>query len=82
MTAPTAREPARLLDHAKLRQWRDETGLSRDQVCARLQADGVQIGYSWLAALEQGSKRPSLELLVALAVFYGHDPGELLARAA
>ena len=86
MSAPTAArgsEPARLHDHAKLRTWRDEAGLTRDQVCSRLLDQGVSIGYSWLAALEQGTKRPSLELLVALAKFYGHEPGELLlGRAA
>jgi Helix-turn-helix domain len=81
LSAPTA-EPARLHDHAKLRAWRDESGLTRDQVCARLQGQGVSIGYSWLAALEQGTKRPSLELLVTLARFYGHEPAELLLAGA
>lgn len=81
-TAATA-APARLYDHRKLRAWRNEAGLTREQVCAQLQAQDVRIGHAWLSLLEKGRRVPSLELLVALARFYGHDPAELLlARAA
>lgn len=77
MTA-TASDDGRLYDNAKLRAWRIEAGLSREEVWA-----AVGVSVMWLAELEQGrtGHAPSLELLVRLARFYGHEPGELLRVA-
>lgn len=77
-TTPTeaGRPPARLYDPVKLRAWREQAHLSREQVCTQL-----GISYPWLAALEQGpsgDRQPSLQLLTQLAQLYGHQPGELL----
>jgi transcriptional regulator with XRE-family HTH domain len=68
----------RLYDHRKLRQWRDDAGLSREQVWA-----GTGCSVSWLTQLELGrtDSTPSLDMLVKLARFYGREPGELLAAA-
>lgn len=71
-TAPGA--AGRLYDHAKLRAWRDEAGLTREQVCVGV---GDLSAYH-LGQLEGGSRVPSLQLLTRLAEFYGHPPGELL----
>jgi transcriptional regulator with XRE-family HTH domain len=66
---------ARLYDHDKLRAWRAESGKSRERVCADL-----EFSAAWLAALETGQHRarPSVEMIVRLARYYGHQPGELL----
>lgn len=71
--APT--DDAPLYDHHKLRQWRHDAGLSREQVWA-----GTGVSVKWLGDLERGTARsdPSLDLLVRLARFYGHEPGDLL----
>jgi transcriptional regulator with XRE-family HTH domain len=67
---------ARLYDHELLRAWREQAGLSRERVGVDL-----SMGASWLALLEQGGpgRTPSLALLIRLARYYGHEPGELLA---
>lgn len=64
-----------LIDYARLRAWRDETGKSRERVAAELEISGP-----WLAALETGQpgRSPSVAMLAKLAAYYGHDPGELL----
>jgi transcriptional regulator with XRE-family HTH domain len=68
----------------KLRAWRDATGKNRELVCAELRDryGEAAIGFSWLAALEGGSNRsePSLQTLIMLAEYYGHDPAELLTQ--
>ena len=64
---------APLYDHELLRAWRDEAGLTRERVGVDL-----NMGASWLALLEQGGRHPSLALLIRLARYYGHEPGELL----
>lgn len=76
MTAAAPDDAGRLYDHAKLRAWRAEAGLTREEVWA-----GVGVSVAWLADLEQGraGHAPSLDLLVRLARFYGHEPAELLA---
>lgn len=78
MTVP-APDSGRLYDNAKLRTWRAEAELTREQVCAL-----VGISAAWLAELENGTTKaaPSLDLLVRLARFYGREPGELLQVAA
>jgi transcriptional regulator with XRE-family HTH domain len=77
--AATTPETGPLYDHAKLRAWRNAAGLSREQVWA-----GVGVSVAWLAELEAGNARssPSLDLLVRLARFYGHQPAELLTAGA
>ena len=68
----------------KLRAWREETGLRREQVCTHFTDDPdlPNLSFGWLAALEGGynARQPSVQLLNALARYYGHDPGELLAE--
>ena len=73
--------PAVILhDYRKLRAWREEAGLTREQVCTALTDDEHKLGFSWLVALELGAnvRQPSVQLLTRLAQFYGHSPGELL----
>lgn len=72
-----------LYDHAKLRAWRDESGLTRERVSADISDDptnDVRIGYAWLYKLEAGTSAatPPLEVLRALAHYYGHTTAELL----
>jgi transcriptional regulator with XRE-family HTH domain len=78
LTATAPDDAGRLYDNAKLRQWRADAGLTREQVWAE-----VGVSVAWLAELEQGrpSSAPSLDLLVRLARFYGHEPAELLVPA-
>ena len=68
-------DDGRLYDHRKLRQWRADARLSREEVWSE-----VGVSVAWLAELEHGrtASAPSLDLLVRLARFYGHEPGELL----
>jgi transcriptional regulator with XRE-family HTH domain len=78
---PAAAAPGdarRLYDNVKLRAWRHEAGLRREQVCV-----AVGISSGWLERLEtQPYSRPSLDLLTDLARFYGHEPAELLTGIA
>ena len=75
----TTAPDGRLYDHALLRDWRRQAKLSREEVWA-----GTGCSVTWLRDLEQGraGRAPSLDLLVRLAQFYGHDPAELLRIAA
>jgi transcriptional regulator with XRE-family HTH domain len=75
-TANGGATDARLYDHVKLRAWRDESRKSRERVGADL-----NLSAAWIAALETGKPyaRPSLETLVALARYFGHEPAELLS---
>jgi transcriptional regulator with XRE-family HTH domain len=66
-------QPAPLYDYAKLRAWRDEAGLRREQVAVDL-----SISARWLEALEVGRKTPSVQMLSRLAAYYGHQAGELM----
>jgi DNA-binding XRE family transcriptional regulator len=72
-TAPERDDPPALYDPAKLRAWRADSGLTREQVCSM-----TGVSYPWLRKLERGEADPSLKLLVTLARFYGHEPGELV----
>ena len=69
---------AGLYNHELLRTWRDQAGITRERVGVDL-----GIGASWLGILENGGRGrvPSLELLVRLARYYGHEPGELLTAS-
>jgi transcriptional regulator with XRE-family HTH domain len=74
MTA-NAPDAGLLYDNEKLRAWRLESGLTREQVWS-----SVGVSVSWLADLERGRAKgkPSLDLLVRLARLYGHDAADLL----
>ncbi len=74
-TVPGDTAAGPLYDHRKLRAWRDEAGVSRERVAADL-----ELSAAWLQNLELGGPRggPSLDTLVRLARYYGHEPGELL----
>jgi transcriptional regulator with XRE-family HTH domain len=79
-----AEVPRRSWDYAKLKSWRETAGLTREQVCADLQAAGHGITFNWLLALEHGTtgnRSPGLDTLVVLARYYGHEPLELLVAA-
>jgi transcriptional regulator with XRE-family HTH domain len=63
-----------LYDHAKLRAWREDAGLTRTQAAAQL-----DISDAWLAKLETGhAVPPRLDVLDRLARHYGHELAELL----
>jgi transcriptional regulator with XRE-family HTH domain len=70
-------DTGRLFDFDLLRTWREDAGLTCEQVWA-----GTGCSVAWLRDLEGGRGIPSLEMLSRLARFYGHDPRELLAGAA
>ena len=75
--------PPRSWDYAKLKSWRETAGLTREQVCADLQAryPGRGITFNWLLALEHGTtgnRSPGLDTLAMLARYYGHEPLELV----
>ena len=63
------------INHDLLRSWRVTAGLSRERVAA-----DVGTGASWLAIIESGTpgRVPSLDLIIRLARYFGHEPGELL----
>ena len=60
-------------DYPKICAWREAAGLSREQVSV-----GAQISCSYLAAIEVGTRAPRLPVIVRLAEFFGHEPGELV----
>jgi transcriptional regulator with XRE-family HTH domain len=60
-------------DYLKARSWREDRELSREQVCAE-----VGISASYLTMIEVGLRVPRIEVVIRLADFYGHEPGELL----
>lgn len=81
MPSRVAEVPPRSWDYAKLKGWRESAGLTREQVCADLQARGHPITFNWLLALEHGTtgnRSAGLDTLAALARYYGHEPLELL----
>lgn len=67
------------INHDLLRSWRIERGLSRERVAA-----DVGTGANWLQIIESGTpgRVPSLDLVIRLARYFGHEPGELLMPAA
>jgi hypothetical protein len=79
----TRENPVLLYDPAKLRAWRDESGLTRERVSADISDDptnDVRIGYAWLQKLEAGTVTvtPPVAVLRVLAHYYGHQTAELL----
>ena len=64
--------PVPVLDHRKLRQWRLASGLRPKEVAARL-----QVSYSHLRSIEDGTRNPSVYVLTRIAAFYGKPIGEL-----
>lgn len=75
MPQPQRVDPATLYDHALLRTWRDESGLTLTQA-----AYHGGISASWLRDLEKGLAVPSLQLLAALCDLYRHQLAELFPR--
>jgi transcriptional regulator with XRE-family HTH domain len=73
-----------LYNAALLASWREETGRTRERVCADITERGTaRLGYMWLARLEtDASSHPSLSVLTALADYYGHDVADLFAAEA
>ena len=60
-------------DYPKARSWREDRGLTREQAYP-----GLGMSLSYLTALELGLRVPSVAVIIRIAEFYGHDPGELL----
>jgi transcriptional regulator with XRE-family HTH domain len=60
-------------DYPKICAWREAAKLSREQVSV-----GVRISCSYLAAIEIGTRAPRLPIIIRLAEFFGHEPGELV----
>ncbi len=75
--SPVEPDTGRLFDYDTLRAWREEAGLTREQVWL-----GTECSVAWLRDLEAGRAVPSLDMLARLARFYGRDPRELLSGAA
>ena len=63
-------------DHAKLRAWREAAGLYRERVCV-----DVGISASFLGLLEDGLRVPSVDTVIKLADFYGHELATLIGWA-
>jgi len=70
---PAPSDPTKWFDHAKLRAWREEAGLRREEVCFR----AAPLSYPYLSNIEDGRQTPSVELAYRLAELYGKDPAEL-----
>ena len=71
MPAPT--DPNEWFDSARLRAWREEAGLTKEEVCFR----NAPLSYPYLSNLEDGRQTPSVNLVYRLATFYGRNPAEL-----
>jgi transcriptional regulator with XRE-family HTH domain len=67
---PTVKLP--VFDHARLRAWRDETGLRLETV-----ADRSGVSYPYLRALEDQGGNPSGAVCAAVAAVYGKPLAEL-----
>jgi transcriptional regulator with XRE-family HTH domain len=72
-----ATAPESSFDHARLRQWRDDSGLRLEEVAAR---SGVS--FSYLRALEDRGGNPSARKLARIAAVYGRPLDELFSPAA
>jgi transcriptional regulator with XRE-family HTH domain len=68
----------RLWDYNLLRRWRDEAGLKPAPVAAHL-----DISVAWLYQIEGGTNQRgvSVDLLIRLCRFYGHELAELIIPA-
>ena len=60
------------LNHRLLRQWRDDSGKSPEEVAYR-----AKCSFSHLLRLESLGGNPSADLLARIAAVYGHDVNEL-----
>jgi transcriptional regulator with XRE-family HTH domain len=69
--------PSSTFNYARLRQWREESGLRVEEVAAR-----SGISYSYLRALEDKGGNPTAAILAALAEVYGKPVSELFEAAA
>lgn len=66
--------------HVSLRSLRRATGLSLEQVCAAvtdITGAKTSVTRGTLSAIETGLRGPSRQMLDALAVAYGLDPGDI-----
>jgi transcriptional regulator with XRE-family HTH domain len=63
-------------DHRKFREWRLDSGLTREQVCVR----AAPLSFPHLVSIESGTRDPSIALLQRLAAVFGRSPGELFTR--
>jgi transcriptional regulator with XRE-family HTH domain len=59
--------------HRKLLEWRRNSGLRPEEVCAR-----AQVSYGYLRAIENGGRvNPSAQILARIAAVYGRSLDEL-----
>lgn len=62
------------VDSARLREWRDISGLRIEEVCSR-----AQVSYPYLRALEAGARiNPTIDTLTRIAAVYGHAASDLI----
>ena len=59
----------------KLKKIRKEKGLTEEQLGAK-----VGVSHAMINRIENGTKDPSIALLVAIAEVLGVEPGELLKK--
>jgi transcriptional regulator with XRE-family HTH domain len=65
-------------NHRKLREWRADSGLRLEVVCAR-----AKVSYSYLRAIEEGDRvNPSAQMLARIAAVYGRSLDELFTDGA
>jgi transcriptional regulator with XRE-family HTH domain len=65
--------PALTFNHARLREWRLQSGKTAEEVCYR-----ARVSYPYLRQLEDGTAaNPSAALLVRIAEVYDRPLGEL-----
>ncbi len=58
---------------AVIREYRQRAGISQDAL-----ADRMDMSAPYISMLESGTRHPSIEMLVRLAVALGVRPGQLL----
>lgn len=69
---PSTTAPKSSFNHARLRQWRSESGLRIEDVA---HASGVS--YPYIRVLEDRGGNPSASVLAALAAVYGKPVDDL-----
>lgn len=76
-----APRPTRTPPHISLRNLRRVSGLTLEQVCeavTEITGSSKPMTRGALSAIETGLRGPSQQVLDALAVAYGLDPGDLV----
>lgn len=79
----TKQRPAKTPPHVTLRGLRKATGMTLEQVCeAASQALGLppekRVQRGTLSLIESGQRGASQQMLDALAIAYGMDPGDIV----